>query len=78
MLALFKRPFHKESLDSWSKNLDDIARVAILAVPVVIYSNDAIVYKVFNIIFLAVFAFCSVSCADFIRKKRETLASSRE
>lgn len=36
---LLKRPTEPETLDAWAKILEDIAKVAILALPVIIYQR---------------------------------------
>lgn len=78
MLDLFHKPINIESLDSWAKNLDEIARIAILAMPVVIYGSDVTSFKIMNIVLLAS---CSYSClylANFLRKKKPYLSEIKE
>lgn len=62
MLSLFKRPFEKETLESWSKMCDDIAKVAILAEPVVIWGNADILFKVINgvLLLIAIYIFLNL------------------
>lgn len=78
MLNIFKRPLHKDSLDSWCKMLDDIAKVAILAVPVVLYGTYPISYKVMNVVFLAVCAYSCLLSSDFMRKNKDELTKEKE
>lgn len=40
MLNLFKRPIEPEIKEDWSKLTLDIAKVALLAIPVVVYGNS--------------------------------------
>lgn len=49
MFNIFKKPFEKGTLEAWAKIFDDIAKVAFLAIPVMIYGKDAIGLKLFNI-----------------------------
>lgn len=49
MFNIFKKPFEKGTLEAWAKIFDDIAKVAFLAIPVMIYGKDAIELKLFNI-----------------------------
>ena len=39
MLNLFKLPIEKSSLEAWSKLSDDVAKVDILAMPVILYGE---------------------------------------
>ena len=56
MFNVFRYPMNRESLDSWSKNLGDIAKVAILAIPVVLYSPNSWFYNISNGVLLC---FCA-------------------
>ncbi|AWW34559.1 hypothetical protein CT138_06680 [Mannheimia varigena] len=67
MLSIFKTPVEKETLDDWAKISVDVAKVAILAVPVVIYGNEAIILKIFNLIFLALTIYSSLTVARKLR-----------
>ncbi|STZ77380.1 hypothetical protein [Bergeriella denitrificans] len=48
MLNLFKKPIIKSDFEAWAKMADDIAKVAILGVPVVLYGKDPISIKLLN------------------------------
>ncbi|MCI5764284.1 MAG: hypothetical protein SPH84_01240 [Actinobacillus porcinus] len=54
MFRLFKPPFEISTLEAWSKLSDDIAKVAILAIPVMLYSNYGLGFRMFNIALLSV------------------------
>lgn len=71
MFNIFKRPIHKESLESWTKILDDIAKVAILAIPVVLYGTNSVEFKIINAISLTISAYSCLFSADFLRKHKE-------
>lgn len=62
MFSLFKRPFEKETLESWSKMCDDVAKVAILAEPVVIWGNADVITKMVNgiLLLIAIYLFLSL------------------
>ncbi|QIM62873.1 hypothetical protein A1D29_05985 [Pasteurellaceae bacterium Orientalotternb1] len=75
MFNLFKRPLHKDSLDSWCKILDDVAKVAILAIPVVLYNETLLAYKVANSLFLVSSAYLCLFSADFMRKNKAKLTN---
>ena len=48
MLNLSKKPIEKETLDDWAKLSVDVAKVAILAIPVILYGKDPIYLKCIN------------------------------
>lgn len=54
MFRLFKPPFEISTLEAWSKMSDDIAKVAILAIPVMVYSDYSFGFRMFNIIVLSI------------------------
>ncbi|OOF53847.1 hypothetical protein BKK56_10590 [Rodentibacter genomosp. 2] len=61
MFNLFQSPIEKSSLGAWSKLTDDIAKVAILAMPVILYGEHSLAFKGMNIGFLVIIAyFCLV------------------
>lgn len=68
MLNLFKLPIEKSSLEAWSKLSDDVAKVAILAMPVILYGEQALFLKGLNISFLLVIAYV---CLVMGRKFRQ-------
>lgn len=78
MLDLFHKPINIESLDSWAKNLDEIARIAILAMPVVIYGSDVTSFKAMNIVFLIFSCYFSVYLANLLRNKKKSLLEIKE
>ena len=57
MLNLFKLPIEKSSLEAWSKLSDDVAKVAILAMPVRLYGEQPLFLKGLNISFLLIIAY---------------------
>ncbi|MBR0572678.1 MULTISPECIES: hypothetical protein [Pasteurellaceae] len=59
MWNLFKKPIEKSSFEAWSKMSDDIAKVAILAIPVIIFGKYTIGFKILNsiLLFIAIYLF---------------------
>lgn len=59
MWNLFKRPVEQSSFEAWAKISDDIAKVAILTVPVMLYGKDPTDLKIINTLLLlgAIYAF---------------------
>ncbi|MDH3000648.1 hypothetical protein A1D23_09465 [Chelonobacter oris] len=68
MLNLFRKPIEKETLDDWSKIANDIAKVAILAIPVILYGKDPIYIKSINTLLLVFGAYCGLLTARHIRR----------
>jgi hypothetical protein len=68
MLNLFKLPIEKSSLEAWSKLSDDVAKVAILAMPVILYGEQSLFLKGLNISFLLIIAYV---CLVMGRKFRQ-------
>lgn len=71
MFGLFQYPLHSDSLESWAKNLDDIAKVAILALPVILYSDKGMDYRLFNSVVLFDCCCICLYMADYIRKYKD-------
>ena len=66
MLNLFKLPIEKSALEAWSKLSDDVAKVAILAMPVILYGERQLFLKGLNISFLLIIAYvCLVMGCKF-------------
>lgn len=70
MKRLFQQPFEKETLDDWAKVAIDVAKVAILALPVIIYNNDPLPLKLFNVAALIVFAYSGLTINRVFRKMK--------
>ncbi|HDX1039598.1 hypothetical protein OQ257_08585 [Actinobacillus equuli subsp. equuli] len=76
MFRLFKPPFEISTLEAWSKMSDDIAKVAILAIPVMLYSNYSLGFRIFNIVILSVITFVFLTIGRGLRQ--EIIKLSRE
>ncbi|WGE13636.1 hypothetical protein PM3_0264 [Pasteurella multocida] len=55
---------------------DDIAKVAILAIPVMLYSNYSLGFRIFNIVILSVITFVFLTIGRGLRQ--EIIKLSRE
>ncbi|OOF87657.1 hypothetical protein BKG94_08835 [Rodentibacter ratti] len=71
MFNLFRSPVEKSSLSAWSKLTDDIAKVAILAMPVILYSEHSLAFKGMNIAFLLIIAYIFLVTGRFFRQLSE-------
>ncbi|OOF48737.1 hypothetical protein BKK54_10270 [Rodentibacter genomosp. 1] len=61
MFNLFRSTIEKSSLSAWSKLTDDIAKVVILAMPVILCDENSLSFKGVNIAFLLIITyFCLV------------------
>lgn len=73
MLNAFKRPFEKETLDAWAKMADDVAKVAFLAIPVVLYGKETILFKGIHSALLLAGAYLMILGGRLIRKHKQSL-----
>lgn len=73
MWNITKRPFEKETLDDWAKLSVDVAKVAILAIPVILYGKDPIVVKIINTVLLGIGAYGGLFAGRQFRKQKEEM-----
>lgn len=71
MFNLFKQPIEKSSFESWAKMADDIAKVAILAIPVMLYGKDPILIKLLNFFLLGIAVYLFLIGGRKFRQKAE-------
>lgn len=72
MFNLFRSPVEKSSLSAWSKLTDDIAKVAILAMPVILYGEYSLAFKGANTALLLIITyFCLVIGRELRRLSEE-------
>lgn len=71
MLNLFKRPIEKDTLDDWAKIATDIAKVAIIAIPVILYGNDPLYLKLTNTVLLSIGVYASLQSGRIIRQYKQ-------
>lgn len=73
MLNAFKKPFEKETLDAWAKMADDVAKVAFLAIPVVLYGKESVLFKGIHATLLFVGAYLMILSGRLVRKYKLNL-----
>ncbi|ATW42506.1 hypothetical protein Q7469_03310 [Glaesserella parasuis] len=71
MLNIFTKPFEQETLDDWAKLSVDIAKVAILAIPVILYGKDILLIKFINIFLLSCGIYSALIAGRKLRKMKE-------
>ncbi|MGV6989612.1 hypothetical protein ACWA5Z_12110 [Testudinibacter sp. P80/BLE/0925] len=71
---LLKRPIKKETSDSWAKNLEDLAKVALLAIPVVLYGQYSWWFKSINLVLLSFATYGILLCGKELRKYQDSLS----
>ncbi|MFQ1050407.1 hypothetical protein ACIRXL_10145 [Avibacterium paragallinarum] len=72
MFNLIMRPIEPETLEDWKKISIDIAKVAILAIPVILYGKDPLYLKLINSCLLAVAAYSGlIAGRKFNQTKKE-------
>ncbi|WP_273382563.1 hypothetical protein [Actinobacillus porcinus] len=72
MFNLFKRPIEKETLDDWAKIANDIAKVAMLAVPVVLIGDELVINKIIKVVSLLVATYASLQSGRIIRRFKQS------
>lgn len=72
---LLKRPIKKETTDSWAKNLEDLAKVALLAMPVILYGEYSWSFKAINLVLLASFSYFILFGAKGLREYQDRLSA---
>lgn len=73
MWNIFKRPILGETLDSWTKILDDCVKVAFLTVPVVLYGQNGLAFKVMNALLLLSISYIMLFISNQLRKSKLVL-----
>lgn len=73
MWNITKRPFEKETLDDWAKLSVDIAKVAILAIPVILYGKDPTIIKLINTLLLGLGIYGGLFAGRQFRKMKEEI-----
>lgn len=74
---LLKRPIETETLDAWAKILEDIAKVSILALPVVIFGQSGVFFKIASSVALMYVAYFALIGGKQIRKHKTFLSSEK-
>lgn len=74
MFKLSKTPYEKETLEDWAKLSVDIAKVAILAIPVMLYGNDSVIIKLLNTALLSIGAYSGLVAGRKFRKMKEEVS----
>lgn len=73
MLNLFKKPIKKSSFEAWAKLMDDIAKVAILAIPVILYGEYPILMKFIHSTTLFLVIYFLLATARLFRETAEEI-----
>ncbi|HGO5855917.1 TPA: hypothetical protein ACK3JJ_000528 [Mannheimia haemolytica] len=65
MLNLFKKPIKESSFEAWAKLMDDVAKVAILAIPVILYGEYSLLMKFVHLatLFTVIYSFLTTARA---------------
>lgn len=71
MFNVFGSPFETSTLEAWAKMADDIAKVAILALPVMLYGNDPNSLKILNSFLLIVGVYSGLFIGRYLRRQIE-------
>lgn len=68
---LLEKPLTEETIGAWAKILDDVAKVAIIALPTVLYGNFSVLFKILNISVLLFIIYAILWLAKFTRNQKD-------
>ncbi|WP_439257323.1 hypothetical protein [Lonepinella sp. BR2271] len=71
MFNLFRQPYENDTLNDWAKLSVDIAKVAILAVPVMLYGDMSMLGKIGNSILLSAGAYLGLYMGRRFHQQKE-------
>ncbi|MBP6563337.1 MAG: hypothetical protein KA214_07700 [Neisseriaceae bacterium] len=67
-LNLWHRPIERATLESWARFSEDIAKVALLALPIVLYGDQPVGIKALNITLLVSITYLGLLFGKHLRK----------
>lgn len=71
---IIEQPIEKDTFEDWIKIAIDITKVAILSIPVILYGDESLSFKIVNISLLICGVYLGLFSARKFRKmKKETL-----
>ncbi|MDO4697430.1 MAG: hypothetical protein Q4A60_01940 [Pasteurellaceae bacterium] len=77
MWNIFKRPINPESLESWVKMLDDLAKVALVTIPVLLYGSNSVLFKVINALLLVAISYAILFISNQLRQHKSQLIQEK-
>ncbi|MDH2925840.1 hypothetical protein FW755_05155 [Lonepinella koalarum] len=77
-LNLFKVPIEQDTLDAWAKMAEDIAKVAILALPVVVLGQGEASLKVWSSVALLVVIYSFLLGGRLFRQNKSRSSTIQE
>lgn len=69
MWNLCQFPTSKETIEAWAKILEDIAKVSLIAIPVLVFGKETDMFKIFGSSSLFLTAYCCLIIAKYLRDK---------
>lgn len=69
MFNLIKSPIENDTLSAWAKITDDIAKIAFLAIPAIIYGEYSILFKTMNVIALSIGSYLFLLVGRMLRQQ---------
>lgn len=77
--SITEKPIEKKTLEDWAKFSLDLAKVAIISIPVTIYGDEIIVMKIINCLFLGIVASLMVFALIKVTKlEKEMMAEKKQ
>lgn len=78
MWRIFKRPIEQETKDAWAKMSDDVTKVAILAIPVLLYGKDSLINKLINTGLLLFSIYCGLIISRQLRQSKTSKPTTEQ
>ncbi len=67
---LFSRPISENTIEAWAKILEDLAKLAFIAMPAVLYGEYTFIFKGANIVLLVLMSYLFLVGAKLLRNSK--------
>ncbi|MDP8079172.1 hypothetical protein [Phocoenobacter skyensis] len=69
-INLFSRPISEDTIEAWAKILEDLAKIAFIAMPAVLYGEYTFIFKGANMTMLALVGYIFLLEAKILRNNK--------
>ncbi|MDP8170109.1 hypothetical protein QJU96_02250 [Pasteurella skyensis] len=69
-INLFSRPISEDTIEAWAKILEDLAKIAFIAMPAVLYGEYTFIFKGANIVLLILMSYLFLVGAKVLRNNK--------
>ncbi len=75
---LYKAPISGEQYESWAKICEDMSKVGILALPMLIYGEYSLLFKIYNVSLLTFCCYSLLCLGKFFRSNKKIVCKKEE